>query len=258
MQFNLIVLYALGFLACYESYHLLKIRSINIKRCQTSVCRLAPNDIDPANDVVLSPKTTAVSGYKNFMKVLLSLGLGNFLINNFSIKPVQAKVSSEEDFIDALTTMILADKVIDPTNKYVDVQAYDSARSNIKYILNQLQLQKKVTELVQNSIDFSDDMDAIEAAQEAGNRITNTAMQYDSSVYTCVFIPSDDGTIPPSAEKYRKEAINYYKSFKNDISLLIKVANEEQLAKAQAKADELAKKLPPVLFKSENLKASAI
>jgi hypothetical protein len=63
----------------------------------------------------------------------------------------------------------------------------------LQFILNQLQLQKRLTLLIQNSIDFCDDMDAIDQAQEAGNRLTNTLIQYDSTVYTCVFIPSDDG-----------------------------------------------------------------
>ena len=63
----------------------------------------------------------------------------------------------------------------------------------LQFILNQLQLQKRLTLLIQNSIDFCDDMDAIDQAQEAGNRLTNTLIQFDSTVYTCVFIPSDDG-----------------------------------------------------------------
>jgi hypothetical protein len=67
-----------------------------------------------------------------------------------------------------------------------------------------------VTVLVQSSIDFGDDMDAIENAQEAAGKISNTAIQYDSTVYTCVFIPSDDGTVPPNAEKYRKQAVDFY------------------------------------------------
>eukprot|EP01031_Cornospumella_fuschlensis_P031043 gene31043-37521_t len=177
------------------------------------VLRKSDHDIDPANNIAISTRQSALSSARKFLQVFLSLGITNFIADMVNKKAAFAKTTTEEDFIDALATMIVAQRVIEPTNVYVDVQAYDSARSNIKYILNQLQLQKKVSELVQNSIDFTEDMDSIEAAQEAGNRLANTAMQYDSSVYTCVFIPSDGGQIPPNAEKYRREALNYYQSF---------------------------------------------
>lgn len=167
--------------------------------------------------------------------------------------------NKEAEYLDALAAMILAKKVMEPTKQYVTKQAYDSARSNIKFILNDLQLQKKVTNLIQNSIDFSDDMDSIENAQEAVSRVANTAIQYDSTVYTCVFIPSDDGAVPPNAEKYRKQAYDFYDSFNNDIDLILKIANEEQLNKANQLADKKLQQLPPVLFKStDNIRSTGI
>lgn len=99
--------------------------------------------------------------------------------------------SAKDQFIDALATLILAKKVIEPTQNYVLIQKYDNARSNLKYVLNQLQLQKKVTYLLRNSVDFCDDIDAVEAAGEAGNRLTNTVLSFDNTVYTCIFIPTD-------------------------------------------------------------------
>lgn len=179
-----------------------------------------------------------------------------FTLNGAS---ANAKAASIDDFLGSLATMIVAKQVMQPTKAYVERQAYDAARSNIKYILNDLQLQKQVLNLVQNSIEFVDDMDAIDAAQEAGNRIANTAIQYDSTVYTCVFIPSDDGTVPPSAEKYRTQAYNFYTAFNNDIETLLKLANEEQLQKAQEFAKKRSKDLPPVLFKDgSNLRSTGI
>eukprot|EP01037_Dinobryon_pediforme_P019358 gene19358-19768_t len=140
--------------------------------------------------------------------------------------------------------MIEAKIIVKPTQTFVEAQAYDRARTNL-----QLQLQKRLTLLIQNSIDFCEDMDAIDAAQEAGNRLTNTLIQYDSTVYTCVFIPSDDGTVPPSAEKYRKQSKDFYKSFNNDLDVVLAVASADQLARAQKLADQNLATLPPILFK---------
>ena len=161
----------------------------------------------------------------------------------------KAIASDLDSFIGSLAIMMEARTLISPTNQYVEIQAYDNVRNNCQYILNQLQFQKNVKNLIQQSIDFCDDMDAIEQAQEAGNRITNTVMQYDSSVYTCIFIPSDDGSVPPSAVKYRNEAQNYYKSFNSDISALLKLANESQLQAATKKAEAAINEMPKVLFK---------
>lgn len=181
------------------------------------------------------------------------------LVSLSTIQSAQAKTVTEDDFIQALSTMIVCKKVISPTKDYVTVAAYDAARSNIQYVLNQLQLQKSVTTLMQNSIDFNDDMDAIEAAQEAGNSIANTAIQFDSTVYTCVFIPSDDGTVPPSAVKYRKQANDFYTTLNEDFDALLKVGSEAQLAKAKVIADKRIAELPQVLFKDlSNLRVTGI
>jgi len=139
---------------------------------------------------------------------LLSISLpGKFALARLDISPVSElsgssirsvgtivisdSSSAKDQFIDALATLILAKKVIEPTQNYVLIQKYDNARSNLKYVLNQLQLQKKVTYLMRNSVDFCDDIDAVEAAGEAGNRLTNTVLSFDNTVYTCIFIPTD-------------------------------------------------------------------
>jgi hypothetical protein len=192
--------------------------------------------------------------------ILPAFAVTSFFLDTKSKKSAAfAATITEDDFIQSLSALVLAKEVIAPTKAYVDLQAYDNARSNIKFILNNLQLQKQVTSVLQNSIDFSDDFEKIEAAQEAASRITNTAIQYDSTVYTCVFIPSDDGTVPPSAEKYRKQATNYYKSFLEDIQTILDVASESQLERAKAIAKEKLPTLPAVLFKDANaLRASGI
>lgn len=92
-------------------------------------------------------------------------------------------------------------------------------------------------------------MDAIDAAQDVGSKLTNTLLQYDNTVYTCVFIPSDDGTVPPSAEKYRKQANDFYDTVQNSIDIMLKVGNEKQIAAATKLSENAIKTLPPVLFK---------
>ena len=60
--------------------------------------------------------------------------------------------------------------------------------------------------------------------------------------------------MPPSAEKYRKQAKDYYNSFLADLDAVLAVASAEQRAKAQVLADAALKTLPPVLFKPLGVK----
>lgn len=121
-----------------------------------------------------------------------------------------------------------------------------------------MQLQKKTDALVQNSLDITDDSDAIDTAADANSRILNTANQLDSTIYTCVFIPSEDGEITSSQEKYRQQSYTFYDSLLKDFDDVIKVAPEAQLKAAQEIAAIDIKKLPPILFKSANFKQTGI
>jgi hypothetical protein len=105
---------------------------------------------------------------------------------------------SEDKYLDSLATLIVCKKVLESVDNYIEVQAYDNGRTNVNYLLNQLFLEKKVQQLIQQSLDFGEDPDAIDVGQEAGSRVSNTAIQLDSTLYTCNFIPADDGgAVPP-------------------------------------------------------------
>ena len=121
-----------------------------------------------------------------------------------------------------------------------------------------MQLQKKTDSLIQNSLDVTEDTDAIDAAADANSRILNTANQLDSTIYTCVFIPSEDGTINPTQEKYRKQSYMFYDNLLKDFDDVIKVAPAAQLKEAEVIAANDIKKLPPILFKSVGLKQTGI
>lgn len=179
------------------------------------------------------------------------LGTAAALLISVGVAPsITLAAGGEDVFVNNVATMIEAKKILEPVDNFVQTSAYDNARTNVKYIMNQLQLQKNADSLVRNSLDFCEDPDLIDLATEAAGRVTTTAQNVDSSVYTVVFIPaSDDGSQPPNALKYRKEAIDYLNSFRSDLDIFIKVADADRLAKAQTVAAGRIKDLPPVLFK---------
>lgn len=159
-------------------------------------------------------------------------------------------------YLQSLAAVLEAKAVLKKVPQFVSLQAYDNARTNIKYCLNQLRLQKQLDTLVKNSIDFSEDPDAIDAAADASTRIANTATQLDSTVYTLIFIPTEDGELPPSAEKYIKQSNDFYSALEKDLDLMLKVASDAQLSEAQSISDKELKEYPGFLFKDPSKKTS--
>ena len=196
------------------------------------------------------------NGISKVFKRLIAVTTTTSILFTTNILPSYG--SSNDAFVAALASIIEAKDVIKPVKNFIELQAYDNARTNIKYVINQMQLQKKTDALIQNSLDVTEDSDAIDLAADANSRILNTANQLDSTIYTCVFIPSEDGTISATQEKYRQQSYTFYNSLLKDFDDVIKVAPDAQLKEAQAIADVDIKKLPKVLFKSIGLNQTGI
>ena len=180
------------------------------------------------------------------------IATASILFNQPLLYPATA--ADDAAYLQSLAGVLEAKAVLKKVPQFVSLQAYDNARTNIKYCLNQLRLQKQLDTLVTNSIDFSEDPDAIDAAAEASTRIANTATQLDSTVYTLIFIPTEDGELPPSAEKYIKQSNGFYSSLENDLDVMLKVASDSQLSEAQTIADKELKDYPAFLFKDPSKK----
>lgn len=175
--------------------------------------------------------------------------------------PLSARAAtSEKDFISALSVIYTSKAILKPIGDYVKNMAYDNARTNVKYLLNQLQIEKAATQLIKASLDFAENSDAIEEAQEVGSSIGNALIQLDSTIYTVIFIPSDDsGGVPPAAEKYLKQLQDYLLNVNRSLDILLSLGGEAQLVDAKKLSEAQLKSLPDtkVLFK-DVLKKSTI
>jgi len=151
----------------------------------------------------------------------------------------------EEDFVKALSLMLTCRAIMAPVGEYVKNQGYDQARTNVKYLLNQLQVEKAANVLVKTSIDFAGNSDNLEEAQEVGSSLGNALIQLDSTIYTVIFIPGDDsGGPPPAAEKYLKMLDGYLNNVNKAFNTLISLGDEGQLARAKTISDSQLKNLP--------------
>jgi hypothetical protein len=66
----------------------------------------------------------------------------------------------------------------------------------------------------------------------------------------CVFIPSEDGEIPPTAEKYRKQVYDFLKKLDDDLDLMLKLGSSSQIDSAKKRAAGRTAELPALLFKA--------
>ena len=137
-----------------------------------------------------SLKDSSVGGMERAGKKLGALLASGLVIGSGS-KIANAKELNEADFITTLAYMYAAKKVLEPVGPLIELQTYDQARTNVNYILNFLAIQKKSDNLLKGSVEFTEDIDAIDAATDIGAQLSNKFVQLDSSIYTVVFIPGE-------------------------------------------------------------------
>ena len=198
----------------------------------------------------MKPSSSAAKLSREMSKIGKGLMTAAILSAATNINPVFA-TPQEDGYIDSLKVLLMSKELIKPIESFTIAQKYDQARSNVRYTTDQLQLQKKCTYLIKNSLDFVEDPEIIDAAGTVAADIGNTAVQVDGTIYALAFLPGDEyGVLPPSAEKYIKETVDYVKKYDESIDILLKLGNEEQLGKAKKLADEGLKAVPPKFFKT--------
>jgi len=179
----------------------------------------------------------------------------------FSQTSLAAAPLTEKDFLKALATITTSKAIIKPIEGYVKSQAYDNARTNVKYLLNQLQIEKATSTLIKSALEFAGEPDALDDAQEVSAEVGNFLIQLDSTIYTVIFIPSDDsGGVPPSADKYLKMLFGYLANVDKALDKLLAVGSSAQLAEAKKLSEAQLKGLPDdgykILFKTVVKKSS--
>jgi len=173
--------------------------------------------------------------------------------------PKKVLADDEKAFIDALATIVSAKAIVGPIDGYIKARDYDAGRTNVKYLLNQLRIEKASTSLIKGALEFGNPDGPIDDAQEAAANMGNYVIQLDSTIYTVIFIPSDDsGGVPPAAEKYLVMCTGYLNNLTKALELLMSLGTTEQLAQAKKQSDaqlaSLAEKA--ILFKKIARKTS--
>lgn len=117
-----------------------------------------------------------------------------------------------------------------PVRRYIEEGEWDRSRTNINYCTRILALKKNI----RKSADFLEG-DAFYDALDIAGELENIMTQLDATVYTPLFIPSDDG-VSVEQRKYQKQAFAFYDMAIENIDSFLAVVPPPELAKAREKA----------------------
>lgn len=144
--------------------------------------------------------------------------------------PIANAKPAPGDLQSAVVPVVMCRTVMTPVRRYIEEGEWDRSRTNINYCTRILALKKNI----RKSADFLEG-DAFYDALDIAGELENIMTQLDATVYTPLFIPSDDG-VSVEQRKYQKQAFAFYDMAIENIDSFLAVVPPPELAKAREKA----------------------
>eukprot|EP00903_Cladosiphon_okamuranus_P012890 g12036.t1 len=165
-------------------------------------------------------------------------------------KPAAAAAQSLEDLE---ADIMLCKEIFKPTLQYLKAEQFDAARTNTNYISRVINIKKKIDAFIVQANDVVDDVDTLEKAFDMAQEVDALFTNFDSSVYTIIFIPTDaSGVLPPGAEKYLKQGYGFYDDINKVLDFYIGLVPPETKAAAEKLVPAKRAALPKFLFKEDS------
>jgi hypothetical protein len=136
---------------------------------------------------------------------------------------------------DAVLPVAMCMHVLEPMHRYITAGAWDKARTNVNYCTRVLAIRKKMHTAAEILVD-----DAFYDGTEFAEELINILTQLDASVYTPIFIASEDG-VSPEQRKYQKEAFLFLEEAQSYLNKFMALFPENAVsaAKEAAKSGKL-------------------
>lgn len=134
---------------------------------------------------------------------------------------------------EGLRTAAMCVRVLGPVDRYVREGAWDRARTNVNYCSRVLAVKKRMVAAAEAMEKDEDYLVAMEAAAE----VTQLLTVADTSVYTAVFIPSDEG-VNPEQRQYQRAAFAALDEARSYLSKFLEIYGEAEVGKAMDMASK--------------------
>lgn len=145
--------------------------------------------------------------------------------------PAAAADTSAAARRDGLGTATMCMHVLAPVERYVRDGAWDKARTNINYCTRVLSLRKKMQAAAEAMAGDDDYLTGMEAAGEVAQLLTVA----DSSVYTAIFIPSEEG-VNPEQRQYQRAAFSALSDVNDYLQRFVALYGRDEVDEANAMA----------------------
>jgi hypothetical protein len=135
----------------------------------------------------------------------------------------------------AIMPVAMCVHVLEPVERYINEGSWDKARTNVNYCTRILALRKKMHTAADTLVG-----DAFYDGTDIAEELVSTFTQLDASVYTPIFIASEDG-VSVEQRKYQKEALEYLEEAHAYLDKFLALFPRSAVSTAQqaAKAGEL-------------------
>ncbi|KAK4533193.1 hypothetical protein CCYA_CCYA16G4075 [Cyanidiococcus yangmingshanensis] len=134
--------------------------------------------------------------------------------------------------------VIICRELLEPIPRYVEDGAWDKARSNVNYCTRTLRLKSALRAVTDQLLTPEYDLDRHETAKRLVNDLPNLMTQLDATLYTPIFIASDQG-VSPGQRKYGNEALDYLGQAKQMLECFLELIPEDVMTRNVEQASKM-------------------
>ena len=146
--------------------------------------------------------------------------------------------STRPDVDTSVQAVVLCRQLLEPIPRYVSSASWDKARSNVNYCTRNLRLHTAMLTVTREVLTPSVGQAASDEGMVLANELDNIFTQLDASLYTPIFMPSND-EITTGQRKYANEALIYLQEAREHlerfVQLLPESLRERNLERAAAR-----------------------
>ncbi|KAK4535054.1 hypothetical protein CDCA_CDCA03G1079 [Cyanidium caldarium] len=187
---------------------------------------------NPSRTYAPPPLSTLLSRRRCILSSALLIFLATLTPSSLSARSTRPDVDA------SVQAVVLCRQLLEPIPRYVSSASWDKARSNVNYCTRNLRLHTAMLTVTREVLTPSVGQAASDEGMVLANELDNIFTQLDASLYTPIFMPSND-EITTGQRKYANEALIYLQEAREHlerfVQLLPESLRERNLERAAAR-----------------------
>lgn len=173
----------------------------------------------------------AIRGFANALVLAVAGSMSERIDCFHTSEAIAAEKPTLTKMEKALVPVVMCRTAMTPVRRYIEDGLWDKARTNVNYCTKNLSLKKRIRDTAENGLEGDAFYDALGIA----GSLDNTMTQLDASVYTPIFVASDEG-ISEEQLIYQEQARGFYNDALDMLDRFLSSIGVDSLTKAQEAA----------------------